>query len=59
VNTEKEEEKVFLHFLLAMQGIIRGKNCSLSTDTPNYQLGWPFLAASSLLDTLKRNFHFL
>ena len=41
------------------QGIIRGRNCRLSTETPNYQLGWAILAASRLLDTLKRNFHFM
>ena len=34
------------------QGIIRIGNCRLSTETPNYQLGWDVLAASRLLDTL-------
>ena len=38
------------------QGIIWGRKCRLSTETPDYQLGWPVLAASRLLDTLKCNF---
>ena len=41
---------------MVRQEILRGRNCCLSTQTPNYQFGWAVLAASRLLDTLKRNF---
>ena len=40
-------------FGMVRQEIIRGRNCCLSTHTPNYQLGWAVLAASRLLDNLK------
>ena len=39
------------------QGRAKWRNCRLSTETPDYQLGWAVLAASRLMDTLKRNFH--
>ena len=37
------------------QGRTKWRNCRLSTETPDYKLGWAILAASRLLDTLKRN----
>ena len=41
------------------QGRTKWSNCRLAPKTPDYQLGWAVLAASRLLDTLTRNFHFM
>ena len=56
------KNKVFLHFqwhhfslpfLCENQGRTKQRNCRLSTETPDCQLGWAFWASSWLLDTLK------
>ena len=41
-------------------GTAQGRtNCRLIPKTPDYQLGWAVLAASRLMDTLKRNFNLI
>ena len=37
---------------------MKWRNCRLSTESPNYQLGWAVLALCRQLDILKHNFHF-
>ena len=41
---------------ICLQGRTKWRNCRLTPQTPDYQLGWAVLAASRLLDTLKQNF---
>ena len=38
------------------QGRTKWRNCRLTPQTPDYQLGWTVLDASRLLDTVKWNF---
>ena len=45
-----EEWLQFAQMARLGQGIIRGRKCRLSTETPDYQLAWADLAAIRLLD---------
>ena len=45
-----EEWLQFGQMAMLGQGIIRGRKCRLSTETPEYQLAWADLASIRLLD---------
>ena len=54
------DHTVFLKTDMFYKKAWQGKRkCRLSTKTPDYQLDCVVLAASRLLDTLKRNLHFM
>ena len=59
-TSQKNDITIFArHFNGCHQGRTKWRNCRLTPQTPDYQLGWAVLAASRLLDTLKWNFQFM